>query len=210
MMSRRLLVAACCMLATSGYLKLAAAAEINPAPARLATLPLQVGDWQGVDEPRLDPETESILRADGYLLRTYSRGAVPVSLFVGFYGSQRSGRTIHSPLNCLPGTGWTWTDRDREAIRADNGVDLAVNRNLARKDGQDLLVYYWYQSRGRVVASDYANKLLLVRDSIALHRSDGAIVRVTAGALRGNPGAAREAAAFIATLYPALTAHLPE
>jgi EpsI family protein len=209
-MSRRLLVVALCLMSVSGYLRIAAAADIQPVASRLAALPAQLGAWRSLEDGRLDPETEAILQADGYLLRTYTRGTIPVSLFVAYYSSQRSGRTIHSPLNCLPGTGWMWIDRERQTLHADNGAEIAVNRNVARKDARDLLVYYWYQSRGRVVASDYSNKLLLVRDAMTLHRSDGALVRVTTGTRPEDPAAAAEATAFIQTLYPALTAHLPE
>jgi EpsI family protein len=209
-MSRRLAIVAAGLMLTFGLLRLAAATEINPAADRLRALPDQLGPWRATETFRLDRDTENILQADDYVLRTYSRGIAPVALFVAFYGSQRAGRTIHSPLNCLPGTGWEWIERQRATVRAQDGVDIAVNRNIARKDAQDLLVYYWYQSRGRVVASDYANKLFLVGDALARHRSDGALVRVTADAATGNGAAAREAAAFIQTIYPALTAHLPE
>ena len=48
-----------------------------------------------------------MLGVDDYLSRAYYRadGAV-VGLYMGYYGSQRQGDTIHSPLNCLPGAGW--------------------------------------------------------------------------------------------------------
>lgn len=207
-MTRRLIVVACCLLATAGVLRVAAATEMNPAADRLDQLPATVGAWQTVETLKLDGETERILNADRYILRTYSRGAAPVSLFVAYYGSQRAGRTIHSPLNCLPGTGWEWIDRGRVPLQTDRG-GIAVNRNIASKDAQQLLVYYWYQSRGRVVASDYTNKLLLVRDGLTLHRSDGALVRVTADVPNSAAGG-DEAAAFIQDIYPALVAHLPE
>lgn len=206
-MTRRLIVVACCLLTTTAALRLAAATEVTPGADRLAQLPAAIAPWQRIESVQLDRETEKILSADRYVLETYSRGAAPISLFVAYYGSQRSGRTIHSPLNCLPGTGWEWIERSRVSLPTDRG-DIAINRNVARKDGQQLLVYYWYQSRGRVVASDYANKALLVRDALALHRSDGALVRVTADVPRIGSG--DEAAAFIRTLYPALVDHLPE
>jgi EpsI family protein len=208
-MSRRLVVVACCLLLVSGGLRLAAATEYAPAD-RLDAFPVQVASWQTAETFQLDRESERILNADHYLLRTYQRSGAPVALFVAFYGSQRAGQTIHSPLNCLPGTGWEWVERRRITLRTDGGLPIEVNRNIARRDQQNLLVYYWYQSRGRVVASDYANKLLLVRDALALHRSDGALVRVTADLEPGRAAGTEDAAAFIRTLYPALTAHLPE
>jgi EpsI family protein len=176
-----------------------------PAP-QLANLPSELGDWRALGDIRLDAQTEKTLQADSYLLRTYTRGAAPVTLFVAYYATQRSGHTIHSPLNCLPGTGWEWTERDRETVAAADR-EIEINRNVAAQHRHQVLVYYWYQSRGRVVASDYLNKLLLVRDALTLHRSDGALVRVTVPVAQG---AADEASSFIRAMFSPLAQHLPE
>lgn len=210
MKSARLLIVAACVVATGGYLRLLAATDVAlPAP-RLATLPLQIGEWRGRDEGRLDRQTEAILQADAYTLRTYGRGGPSLSLFVAYYGTQRAGHTMHSPLNCLPGTGWNWVDRGRVQVATEAGRSVEVNRNVASKDGVSALVYYWYQSRGRTIASDYTNKLMLMYDALALHRSDGAIVRIVLPAAPGEPLPTQEAESFIRATHGALTAHLPE
>jgi EpsI family protein len=205
-MTARLLLVTLCIAAAGGALKLAAATDVVP-DARLEALPFAIGSWHGRDDGRLDKETEQAVQADSYLLRTYARGAMQVGLYVAYYGSQQSGHTIHSPLNCLPGTGWTWLERGRQQVQA-GGRSIEVNRALAQKDADRLLLYYWYQSRGRVIASDYRNKLLLMHDALTLHRSDGALVRVVASAQRGAP--TREAESFIGALYPELVHRLPE
>lgn len=210
MKSARLLIVAACVVATGGYLRLVAASDLALSAPQLDALPLAIGEWHGRDEGQLDAQTESILRADAYTLRTYGRGGPPLSLFVAYYGTQRAGHTMHSPLNCLPGTGWTWVDRDRVRVTTDAGADIEVNRNVASKDGASALVYYWYQSHGRTIASDYRNKLALMYDALALHRSDGAIVRIVAAAAPGDPEPAREAESFIRAAHGALAAHLPE
>jgi EpsI family protein len=204
----RLFAIAACLAATQGVLRLTAATDAAPA-ARLNDLPLQVAEWRGRDEGRLDRETEQTLQADAYTLRTYYRRASAVGLYVAYYATQRSGHTIHSPLNCLPGTGWTWLDRERESLPVAGGGSIDVNRAIAQKDATRMLLFYWYQSRGRVVASDYQNKFVLMRDALLLHRSDGALVRVVAPIAGGvDPSAA--AAAFVAAVYPVLTRYLPE
>ena len=208
MSSSRLLIATCCIAVVGGYLHVWAAADLALPAAQLTSLPRQVEEWRAVQDTRLDAATEETLQADSYVLRTYASGALPVTLFVAYYESQRSGHTIHSPLNCLPGTGWEWIDRRRERLTA-AGRDIDVNRNVATRNREQVLVYYWYQSRGRVVPSDYWNKVLLVRDSLTLHRSDGALVRVTAPLKSGRPGAVQEAADFIRAIFPALSQHLP-
>jgi len=209
MTSRRLLIVAAWMVAAGGFLRVVAAADLVPEASGLRALPLQIDDWRGHDLGRFDRDTEAVLQADDYLLRRYTREGVPVDLFVAYYATQRSGHTIHSPLNCLPGTGWEWVDRHRERISVGPGREIDINGNVARKSGEQSLVYYWYQSHGRATASEYRNKLLLVQDALTLHRSDGALVRVTAPVL---PRLARSAdlAAFIRALYPILARHLPE
>jgi len=207
-MARRLLIVAVCIVATGGFLRLTAAADIVP-DARLQTLPLTIGSWQGRDDGRLDKDIERTLQADSYLVRTYTRGPAQVGLYVAYYATQRTGHTIHSPLNCLPGTGWDWLERGRQTVAAPAGQTFEINRAIAQKDTNRLLLYYWYQSRGRIVASDYTNKLLLMRDSLTLHRSDGALVRVVTPASGGLDGSA-DALAFITALYPALVNHLPQ
>ena len=62
---------------------------------------------------------------------------------------------------------------------------------------------------GRATASEYRNKLLLVQDALTLHRSDGALVRVTAPLLPHNARPA-DLTGFIRALYPILTQHPPE
>jgi EpsI family protein len=207
MNSWRLVVAACCIAAAGGYLGLGATADAAVAAPRLSDLSSRLGEWRALEDIRLDRQTEQILQADSYLLRTYTRGSAPVTLFVAFYATQRSGHTIHSPLNCLPGTGWQWTERRRESVTVDPVRQVEINRNVASLNRQQVLVYYWYQSRGRVVASDYWNRLLLVQDALKLHRSDGALVRVTVPV---EASSADDATSFIRTMFSPLAQQLPE
>jgi EpsI family protein len=204
---QRFFIAACALAVAAGALRIQAAAEAAIPNPRLDTL--SVAGAKAVGDERLDTETERVLQADQYLLRRFESGGLPVDVFVAFYGSQRSGHTIHSPLNCLPGTGWAWAQRDREDITTNGGATMTVNRNIATRNGDSLLVYYWYQSRGRVTASDYRNKFLLVRDAALLHRSDGALVRVTSPWPLVSTDS-DEPLAFLSNLRTALTAQLPE
>src|SRR6185295_11756024 len=73
----------------------------------LKEFPEEIGRWkQTGDDTRLDAEVERVLRADDYLVRNYkSPDGQSASFYVGYYASQRSGATYHSPLNCLPGAG---------------------------------------------------------------------------------------------------------
>jgi len=60
-------------------------------------------------------------------------------------------------------------------------------------------MFYWYQSKGRIVASEYMGKLLLARDTILTGRTAGSIVRFS---LPDVPGASEEGVAIAARLIP--------
>ena len=176
-MSRRLLVVAGLMIVTGGFLRVVAAGDLVPAATALDALPLQIDEWRGHDAGRLDRETEAVLQADSYLMRTYWRRRIPLDLFVAYYATQRSGHTIHSPLNCLPGTGWEWVARQRARMSLGSGREIEINANVARKNGQEDLVYYWYQSHGRAVASEFRNKFLLVQDALTRAEEQGTTIK---------------------------------
>src|SRR6476646_7666583 len=90
-----------------------------------------------------------------------------------------NGWSYHSPLNCLPGSGWTLSNPDRVVISPPNGKSFSANKYVIQNGDYKSLMIYWYQGRGRSVASEYWGKVYTVIDSVRLRRSDGALVRVT-------------------------------
>ena len=164
----------------------------------------------------MEPEILQVLGVDDYLSRAYYRpDGRGVGLYAGFYKSQRQGDTIHSPLNCLPGAGWEPLSQTRLRIAdaGGPGAGIEVNRYVVQKGLERQLVLYWYQSHGRVVASEYTSRLLLIHDAIRLNRTDGSLVRVISPIPVGDDdgGASAEALAveFVRVLFPALSGYLP-
>jgi EpsI family protein len=216
-MIRRALVAAACVTATAVYLAIALRAEPTPMRQPLDRLPLELEAWTGRPEPDFDADVLQKLGVDDYIIRSYHRDADWVGLYVGFYASQRQGDTIHSPLNCLPGAGWMPLQRARAVLhvaREPGGTERAidVNRFVIQKGLDRQVVYYWYQSRDRVVASEYWGKVYAVVDAIRYNRTDAALVRVTVPIAADDEGAGRADAAgrrFIKALFPMLSQHLP-
>ena len=144
----------------------------------LSSFPAEIGAWHAIREDTLPAETRSVLRADAYLARTFEvLPGTEAQIFVAYYHTQHSGETLHSPRNCLPGSGWSPVSAS--LIDADLGLDRTVrlNRYLVEKDGQRLLVIYWYQEHERIIADELQGKIYLVWDSIRFHRRDGALVR---------------------------------
>lgn len=172
----------------------------TPAPRKeLKDFPKQLGAWQqtGPDQ-RFDDATLSVLRASDYLMRNYRTAAGQGgNLYVGYYASQRDGATFHSPLNCLPGSGWTMTASDTITIAPPGKPPFEANKYLIQNGGTKELLVYWYQGRGRSVASEYWGKVYTVIDSVSMRRSDGAMVRVMVP-VGGSEATALEIAAELA------------
>jgi hypothetical protein len=85
-------------------------------------------DATAAPEPASMDDVIAKLGVDDYVNRRYVAGnALPISLYVGYYASQRQGDTIHSPQNCLPGAGWRPVVPDRTQIDAGGRV-IPVNR----------------------------------------------------------------------------------
>jgi EpsI family protein len=147
----------------------------------LKDFPQSVGEWQktGIDQT-LDDATLKVLRASDYLLRDFRKPDGQVaSLYVGYYATQRTGATYHSPLNCLPGSGWMLSQPGKATITLPDGSSFVANKYVIQNGDYKSFMIYWYQGRGRNVASEYWGKIYTVLDSVRLRRSDGAMVRVT-------------------------------
>lgn len=156
-----------------------AAGEIRPDRKLLKDFPAKIGDWQqnGIDQ-RFETEIETVLGADDYLMREYSNAGKGANLYVGYYETQRTGATYHSPRNCLPGSGWTMAEAKPVEINLPNGEKFLANSYIIENSRYKALMIYWYQGRGRYVANEYKDKVYTVLDSISRRRSDGAMVRV--------------------------------
>ncbi|MEQ1731584.1 MAG: exosortase C-terminal domain/associated protein EpsI [Vicinamibacterales bacterium] len=213
----RLLAVGALLLGTALYLGDAMRAEPVPIREALATCPLTISDWSGARASDFDERTLEVLGVDEYINRVYLNAAKhPVGLYVGYYGSQREGDTMHSPLNCLPGAGWSPVSFGRIQVpvaapenAGGTGGPITVNRYVIEKGLDRQLVLYWYQSHGRVVASEYWGKIYLVLDAIRTNRTDGALVRIIAPIVTTEEDAEQQAVGFAQALYPLLGKYLP-
>ena len=216
----RTAIIAVCLVGAALGLRVLAQTETTPLREPLTNLPTQVGSWSGRDAPRFSKDIEAILGVDEYLTRDYTAPGQPgVGLFVGYRESQRQGQTMHTPLVCLPGAGWEATSRDLVKVQVAGTMGspartVEVNRMVAQKGLDQLLVVYWYQGRGRIVASEYWVKVYGLVDAIRLNRSDGAIVRLVTPIDTRVSGAEQEAEraslAFASRLLSVLGNYLPD
>jgi EpsI family protein len=184
------------VLATAGLAHLSHG-EATPPARSLSEFPKQIGHWGMVIQWPLDKETIDLLKVTDYLNRGYwepGMNRTLLGLYVGYFRSQRTGATIHSPKNCLPGAGWNPAQSSVYMLPLDDGRKVPINLYVIRKGLESEVVLYCYESHGRIIASEYWGKFYLVYDALRLNRTDAALVRITVPVQNGDEATAQERA----------------
>lgn len=176
----------------------------------LAEFPTAIGPWEG-RRIVLDEATSNSLGADDYLFLELRRPGTDAFIYflVPFYERQASKRTAHAPTSCLVGGGWA--PESKVVLPANQVRPFPVQQMLMTKDRQRLVSNFWFEQRGRIITSEYANKWYLTIDALTSGRSDGALVRAE---LYLPPGMSEEEGqrmldAFLAQARPMLSGFIP-
>jgi EpsI family protein len=217
-MRTRIAILVSCLLLAYVAVARADRSELPPARASFDAFPMQISDWRGRPQAAFTKSVLDVLGLNDYLTRWYEspEAGGGVDLYVGYWQSQRQGDTIHSPQNCLPGSGWEPTSQSIMSIPDPRqpSVMLPLNRYVIQKGLDRQLVFYWYQSHGRIVASEYSSKFYLIADAVRMNRTDGAIVRVITNisdeSAQAEQQAQTRALRFVNDLLPQLDAYLPK
>ena len=170
------------------FLRYLTHAEIIKPIKPLSTFPKQIGEWIGKEE-HFDQRVYDVLGVDdSFLCRYRTLDGRQLELYIGFYQSQREGDLIHSPKNCMPGSGWNIVKTSIEEIIIPHFGDrnIKVNKLVTQNGSQQQVALYWFQSRGRIIASEYMQKIYLVIDSITKHRTDGSLIRIISPSMYQN------------------------
>jgi len=146
-------------------------------PPALESVPMTLGQWEGQQGAPLDAESARIIAPDQYLHRYYVAPAGVVELDVAYYTQRRVGASMHSPLNCLPGNGWTVSDSRSRIIPTAAGP-VEIREMTVRRNRALFALAYWYQSRSRVLTGELATRFQLLSDSLMRRPADVGLVRV--------------------------------
>lgn len=180
------------------------------------TFPMVIGPWTGATST-FDQEVYDILGVDDSILANYqTTDEQSVQLYVGFYQSQKEGDLIHSPKNCMPGSGWNIAKTSIETVdvgqtdkQTGNENNINVIKLILVKGSQKQVVLYWFHSRGRIISSEYMQKIWLVVDSITKHRTDGSFVRLISPVIENEDKTLEILKDFTRTIYPYLNEYIP-
>lgn len=180
----------------------------------LVLFPREIAGWQGFTG-ELEPDVERVLGADDYINAVFQSPDETdgVNFFVAYYLKQTEGQGIHSPEVCLPTGGWevfSLDDVQVDMTSAGYGT-FNANRAVIQKGLSKQLVYYWFEGRGKRISNDFSAKMSVLRDSLTLGRTDGALVRYVTPINPGESEADAEARLmrFMAVSLPELPRFVP-
>lgn len=147
----------------------------------LEKLPREIGGYIAVD----GTFPESVYRelnSDKNVYRHYLNGNGVLSLYIGYYGTAKGGRTGHNPYACLPGAGWSILETKLiNAPTKKTAAGAAFNYIRAKRDGVNTVMVHWYQTAGtRVVATGIRQNIERFWGRLLHNRNDGAFVQITA------------------------------
>ena len=200
------------MLLTSICLPYLTSSDDQPLKKGFSSFPMQIGDWRGTKN-RFDQQVYTILGVDDSLLANYYNSKEKdIQLYIGYYKSQREGDIIHSPKNCMPGSGWNITDISLLALnlKRQDGSPIKVVKLVLQNGIQRQIALYWFHSRGRVINSEYAQKIYLVWDAITKHRTDGSFVRLMSSVTnQDEPKTTQRLKQFAEQILPILNNFIP-
>jgi EpsI family protein len=187
--------------------------EDTPPAKPLSEFPTKIGPYASLADYPLDKDSLDILKLTDYINRAYwapGLGQHALGLYIAYFKSQRTGAAIHSPKNCLPGAGWNPVNARIYQLPLDDGHKVPINLYYLRKGLDEEVVLYWYQSHGRVIASEYWGKFYLVYDALRLNRTDAALVRITLPVENGDESTAQaRALAFAKTITTNIDSVIP-
>ena len=181
-----------------------------PVAQPLDLFPQRVASWTMTGQARFDERTLEVLKPSDYLSRSYrSDSGQQVSLYIGYHDGGPQSGPIHSPRQCLPGSGWNrLTDQVRE-IDVD-GKTLVYVSSIYQKETEKQMFLYWFQVRDAQLTNEYSLKLEQIKNSVLANRRDSSFIRLSLMATDSEEEALQTGEQFIQDFYPAISRFLPK
>ncbi len=176
----------------------------------LELFPQKIGGWSMTGQARFDERTLEVLKPTDYLSRSYrDEDGNLVSLYLGYHSGGPNSGPIHSPKQCLPGSGWNRLhDEVHTVVVTGNPVPYVVA--VYQKDSQKQMFLYWFQVREQILTNEYALKLSMVKNSILANRRDSSFIRLSLMMSVDEQNSIEIGERFIRAFYPAIEASLPQ
>lgn len=181
-----------------------------PVNKPLDLFPQRAGDWVMTGQARFDERVLAVLLPSDYLSRTYENSqGERVSLYIGYHDGGPDSGPIHSPKQCLPGSGWNRLDDEARSVSVD-GQPVDYVRATYQKDAEKQMFLYWFQVRDQFLTNEYALKFAMAKNSFLSNRRDSSFIRLSVMIGEDEEKARLIGEDFIAAFLPAIQESLPK
>lgn len=174
-----------------------------------AEFPIAHASWRMAGQSNLSDNVIKVLLPTDYLARRYvSSDGIGVDMYLSFFdGGPDSGR-IHSPKNCLPGSGWS--EMSSEPIVMELGGEKVnlVRAVYAHGETREL-IYYWFAMQGKTMTDEFSLKLAEITGSMFHQRRDQSFVRISVQTRSSIEDSQRSIEVFLRDFYPLIRDYLP-
>lgn len=178
-----------------------------PVHKPLSEVPVAINSWRLLGQSSFSKDVLDLLRPTDYLVRRYQEGnGGVVDLYVGYHGGGKNERGIHSPRNCLPGSGWYEVSSYPMQVETSVGVIDLVRAEYAYGE-YTTSFYYWFDVRGESLSDEYALKWAELVGGLLYGRKDASFIRISVPSQVPDPDGV--ASRFIKDVYPVLNTFLP-
>ena len=199
------------LLGVAGFVHIFDAARETGIKKSLEFFPKEVGQWKAHTDRRISESEALLLGLDDYLFRDYSSpGGGNINFYASFFSANNKDKGFHSPLNCMPGSGWDVASVENVSLQLPDGEEVQTRKMLLMRGSEYQLSLYWYQCRSRIIASEYWERIYRVMDSIRYNRTDGAFVRLLVTGSGVDHNGLEELKGFASRIIPLLEKHFPD
>lgn len=180
-----------------------------PVSRSLGDFPPDLGHWSMAGSTVFSQEILDVLKPSDYLDRRYvNPEGVGINVYVGYHSGGPGVGAIHSPKNCLPGSGWFEMSSEPVVLKLPDRTIHAVY-SLYRKGATEMAFVYWFELDGYTVDDEYKLKLAEIANSITKRRKDSAFLRFTLPVTGDRDQALKALEDFIAVFDPVIHEFLP-
>ena len=208
-MNKRIITMSLIIVIFALFINMHSFQEIIPLKKSLESFTVNWKGWIGKDY-YFDNIILEKLNVSDYIMREYRRGNDRVSLYVGYYSSQKEGALIHSPKHCLPGSGWYKLSEKQRVMKIDGLGDVTFIEAVYQKGEEKEIFYYWYKMKNKYITNEYILKLYMIINSLKYGRNDAAFLRLSTVINEDMNDATRAIDDFMIDFVPLFQDYLPE
>jgi exosortase D (VPLPA-CTERM-specific) len=172
--------------------------------------PRVLSGWRMTQEFAMPDNIQKVLKASDTLTRRYvTAEGKSVDLYIGYHGGGKESGEIHSPKQCLPGSGWFELSTRRRSLDV-AGTKINLVQAVYQKGESRQLFLYWFQVQDKTISDEYSLKIAEITNSIINRRRDASFIRISIPFESDELGAVATGERFVRDFMPALREFLPE